>query len=317
MTEGQIVAFVNYLLTTMTPLIMMTMLSNVWASGLASAARIDDVLDTRPEVVDAPDAIALPDRIQGRVEFEDVSFHYQGDSGAPVLEDINLVIEPGQTVAILGATGSGKSTLVNLVPRFYDATAGRVLIDGVDVRRLRQEDLLAHIGVVPQEALLFSGTVADNIRYGDPQAGDAPVVAAARAAQAAEFVEERPEGYAAPVDPRGANFSGGQKQRLAIARALLPDPRILILDDSTSAVDVETETRIQEALEMQPHRRTTLLVAQRISTVLNADKIIVLDHGRIVAQGTHRELMQSSPVYREIYDSQLGDGNQLMAGAAS
>ncbi|HMK08016.1 MAG TPA: ABC transporter ATP-binding protein, partial [Anaerolineales bacterium] len=277
MTEGQIVAFVNYLLTTMTPLIMMTMLSNVWASGMASATRIDDVLATHPQVADAPDAVAAPPDLQGRIVFQDVSFRYREDGGEPVLRDVNLVVDPGETVAILGATGSGKLTLVNLVPRFYDATAGRVLIDGVDVRRLRQEDLLAHIGIVPQEALLFSGTVADNIRYGDPRAGDEAVTAAAGAAQAAEFVEARPEGYAAPVEPRGANFSGGQKQRLTIARALLPDPRILILDDSTSSVDVETETRIQEALEAQPHHRTTLVVAQRISTVLNADKIVVLD----------------------------------------
>ncbi len=247
--------------------------------------------------------------------FDDVSFSYRSGSGVPVLQDVSLVIEPGQTVAVLGATGAGKSTLVNLVPRFYDVTAGRVLIDGVDVRQLRQADLLGQIGIVPQEALLFSGTVAENIRYGDPAASEAAVAAAARAAQADEFVETRPEGYAAPVEPRGANFSGGQKQRLTIARALLPDPPILILDDSTSSVDVETENRIQQALEAEPSRRTTLVVAQRISTVLNADKIVVLERGRIVAEGTHRQLMQSSPVYREIYDSQLGDGNHLEPGA--
>ena len=313
LTVGEIVAFVNYLLTTMTPLILMTMLSSVWASGMASTRRIDDVLGVQPEIVEAPDAIALPDEIRGQVVFQDVGFHYRDGSGAPVLEDINLVIEPGQTVAFLGATGSGKSTLVNLVPRFYDVTKGQVLIDGVDVRRLRQADLLAHIGIVPQEALLFSGTVGDNIRYGDPDADDQAVFASAQAAQAAGFVEAMPEGYASRVEARGTNFSGGQKQRLSIARALLPDPRILILDDSTSSVDVETETHIQEALESQPGRRTTLVVAQRISTVLNADKIVVLDRGRIVAEGTHRELMQSSPVYREIYDSQLGDGNRLGA----
>jgi ATP-binding cassette subfamily B protein len=315
LTVGQIVAFVNYLLTTMTPLIMMTMLSNVWASGMASARRVDDVLGTEPEVVEASDAIDLPGGMPGRVVFQNVDFAYRDGSGVPVLQDINLVIEPGETVAVLGATGSGKSTLVNLVPRFYDVTAGQVLIDGVDVRHLRQEDLLANIGIVPQEALLFSGTVRDNIRYGDPAASEAAVAAAARAAQADKFIEARPEGYAAPVEPRGANFSGGQKQRLTIARALLPEPRILILDDSTSSVDVETETRIQEALEARPNHRTTLVVAQRISTVLNADKIVVLERGRIVAQGTHLQLMQSSPVYREIYDSQLGDGNHLMPGA--
>ncbi len=313
LTVGQIVAFTNYLLTTMTPLIMLTMLSNTWASGLASAGRIDDVLSTEPEVVEAAEAIDLPGGIQGRIVFKEVGFHYQGGSAEPVLEGINLVIEPGETVAILGATGSGKSTLINLVPRFYDVTAGQVLIDGIDVRRIRQQSLLAQIGIVPQDSLLFSGTVRDNIRYGDPLADDEAVQAAARAAQADGFIQELPFGYDAPVEPRGTNFSGGQKQRLAIARAILPRPRILILDDSTSSVDVETETRIQDAIEALPGTRTSLIVAQRISTVLKADKIVVLERGRIAAQGTHRELMETSPIYREIYDSQLGDGGPLQA----
>jgi ATP-binding cassette subfamily B protein len=293
----------------------MTMLSNTWASGIASAGRIDDVLSLEPEVVEAADAVALPDPIRGQVVFKDVGFSYQGGSGEPVLREINLTIEPGQTVAVLGATGSGKSSLVNLVPRFYDASMGQVLIDGVDVRRIRHDELLGRIGIVPQDSLLFSGTVRDNIRFGDPQAGDEAVREAARAAQAHEFIMALPQGYDSPVEPRGANFSGGQKQRLAIARALLPRPAILILDDSTSAVDVETETRIQDALQALPGRRTTLVVAQRISTVLRADRIVVLDRGRIVAQGTHRELMQVSPIYREIFESQLGDGNHLMPEA--
>ncbi|MCX6072409.1 MAG: ABC transporter ATP-binding protein, partial [Chloroflexi bacterium] len=222
LTVGQIVAFTNYLLTTMTPLIMMTMLSNTWAAGIASATRIDDVLATEPEIADAPDAVRLPEPVRGRIAFQDVSFHYQqGGSDAPVLDDINLAIEPGQTVAVLGATGSGKSTLVNLVPRFYDVTSGRVLVDGVDVRRIMHDDLLSHIAVVPQDSLLFSGTVRDNIRYGDPDAPDEAVVAAAGAAQADDFIAALPEAYDSPVEPRGTNFSGGQKQRLAIARALL------------------------------------------------------------------------------------------------
>jgi ATP-binding cassette subfamily B protein len=311
LTVGQIVAFTNYLLTTMTPLIMLTMLSNTWASGIASAGRIDDVLSTVPEVVEPPETINLPDRLRGRIEFKKVSFQYRDGSGEPVLQHINLIIEPGQTVAILGATGSGKSTLVNLVPRFYDATSGQVLIDGLDVRRIRQADLLAQIGIVPQDSLLFSGTVRDNLRFGDPEADEQQVVRAAQTAQADGFIRALPQGYDAPVEPRGANFSGGQKQRLAIARAILPRPSILILDDSTSAIDVETESRIQDALAANPAQPTRLIVAQRISTVLTADKIVVLERGRIVAEGTHRELMQTSQVYREIYESQLGDGHQL------
>jgi ATP-binding cassette subfamily B multidrug efflux pump len=307
MTVGQIVAFTNYLLTTMTPLIMMTMLSNLWASGIVSARRISEVLDTVPDVRDTPDAVLLPETAKGRIEFENVSFHYVGVNAEPALDGITLVIEPGQTVAFLGSTGAGKSTLVNLVPRFYDVSSGRILLDGVDIRRLRQDSLLAQIGIVPQETVLFSGTVRDNIRYGVPDAPDEQVIAAAKTAQAHEFVTALAKGYDTHVEERGTNFSGGQKQRLAIARALLTRPKILILDDSTSAVDVETETRIQGALEEQIGRRTTLVVAQRISTVLKADKIVVLDRGCIAAEGTHRELMETSPVYREIFESQLGN----------
>jgi ATP-binding cassette subfamily B multidrug efflux pump len=325
LTVGQIVAFTNYLLTTMTPLTMMTMLSQTWANGLASTRRVSEILDTVPEVQDAPDAMPLPEAARGRVVFENVFFHYHGNGdeaprGTPkgqghvrdetVLEGINLEAEPGETVAILGATGSGKSTLINLVPRFYDTSSGRVLVDGVDVRQIKEDSLLAQVGIVPQETILFSGTVQDNIRYGRPEASDEQVVAAARAAQAHDFIMEMPKGYQSHVEARGANLSGGQKQRIAIARALLLDPAILILDDSTSSVDVETETKIQEALNQQAHQHTSFVVAQRISTVLNADKIIVIDQGRIAAKGNHKELMQTSQIYREIYDSQLGNGFQ-------
>jgi ATP-binding cassette subfamily B multidrug efflux pump len=235
-----------------------------------------------------------------------------------VLDGINLVAEPGQTVAILGATGAGKSTLVNLVPRFYDASAGRICIDGLDIRQVQQDSLLAQIAVVPQETVLFSGSVGDNIRYGAPDAGDEEVVAAARAAQAHDFILGLPRGYDTHIEERGVNLSGGQKQRIAIARALLTHPKLLILDDSTSSVDVETETKIQEALEAGVRQHTSLVVAQRISTVLKADKIVVIDKGRIAAEGTHQELMRSSPIYQEIYASQLGNGVAMQeAGAGS
>ena len=308
MTVGQIVAFTNYLLTTMTPLVMMTMLSNTWASGVASAKRVNEVLDVDPAIKPHAEAHTLVAPIKGQIIFENVRFFYNPNLPDPVLDDIDLVIEPGQTVAILGATGAGKSTLINLVPRFYDVTSGRVLIDGMDVRHIDHGSLMRQIAIVPQETILFSGSVRDNIRYGAPHADETEVVAAAQAAQAHDFIINLPNGYDTHIEERGVNLSGGQKQRIAIARALLTKPRILILDDSTSAVDVETETKIQQALDEMGTAHTTLVVAQRISTVLNADSIAVLDHGRIVAQGTHRELMQRSPIYQEIYASQLGDG---------
>jgi ATP-binding cassette subfamily B protein len=306
---GQIVAFTNYLLTTMTPLVMMTMLSNIWASGIASAKRVDQVLRVVPEIRDPAEGRALVVLGAPRVVFEEVTFSYDSQVADAVLKQVSFVAEPGQTVAILGATGAGKSTLVKLIPRFYDATSGRITIDGVDVRTVIEDSLLAVIGIVPQESILFSGTVRDNIRYGQPTASDEQVVAAARAAQAHDFIIALAEGYDSRVAQRGANFSGGQRQRLALARALLLRPKLLILDDSTSAVDVETETAIQRALSAQADPQTRIVVAQRISTVLRADKILVLDEGRIAAEGKHSQLMQSSPIYREIYASQLGNSH--------
>ncbi len=308
MTTGQIVAFTNYLLSTMSPLLMMVNLSNTWANGIASARRINEVLDRVPEVLDDPEAVPLPETAQPRVVFHDVMFHYNGSTDYTVLDGINLVAEPGQTVAILGATGAGKSSLVNLIPRFYDPSRGEITIDGVNIRKIQQESLLAHVGIVPQETILFSGSIADNIRYGCPEATDDEVIAAAKAAQAHDFIMRLPEGYGTHVEERGVNLSGGQKQRIAIARALVTQPKILILDDSTSSVDVETETKIQDALQTIMHHRTSFVVAQRISTVLNADKIIVIDKGQLAAVGTHAELIKTSPIYQEIYDSQLGGG---------
>jgi ATP-binding cassette subfamily B protein len=305
---GEIVAFTNYLLTTMSPLVMMTMLTNTWAAGLASLGRMEEILDSEPDVVDAPGATPVPASAQAGVAFDDVSFAYAGDGADAVLRDITFAASPGKTIAILGSTGAGKSTLVNLIPRFYDPSSGSVRAFARDVRDFTQDSLVSHVGIVPQETVLFSGTVRDNIRYGRPDASDDDVVRAARAAQAHDFIEKLPKGYDSRVEQRGANFSGGQKQRIAIARALLVDPKVLVLDDSTSAVDVETETKIQRALAEKKSGRTTFVVAQRISTVLDADTIIVLDKGVIVAEGTHAELMTKSLVYREIYDSQLGRG---------
>jgi ATP-binding cassette subfamily B protein len=290
----------------MTPLIMMGMLANVWANGISSGRRMMEIFRTTPDIIDPPDALPVPAAFRGGVAFRDVCFSYGEGCKEPVLKKINLVVEPGETVAILGSTGAGKTSLVNLVPRFYDATEGSVLLDGTDVRQFRQDALLEKITVVPQETILFSGTVRENIRFGVPEAGEAEVIEAARIAQAHDFIMELPSGYDTRIEERGVNLSGGQKQRIAIARAILPKPRILVLDDSTSAVDVETENRIQDSLAACTPRCTTFIVAQRISTVLRADRIVILDKGRITAQGPHEELIQSSPIYREIYASQLG-----------
>jgi ATP-binding cassette subfamily B protein len=308
---GQIVAFLNYLHTTMGPLGVMVMLANVVAAATASAERVNEVLETVPEVQDLADPKTLPDGQGIRVAFEGVNFHYNGTNDGLVLNGVDLVAEPGQTVAILGATGAGKSSIVNLVPRFYDVASGRITWNGVDVRNIKERDRLAEIGIVPQETVLFSGTVRDNIRYGNPAASEEDVIAAATAAQAHGFITNLPDGYDTRVEERGVNLSGGQKQRIAIARALLLKPSILLLDDSTSSVDVETETKLQDAMRSWLKDSTSFVVAQRISTVLHADKILVVDEGSIVAQGTHNELMRSSSVYREIYDSQLGDGVKL------
>jgi ATP-binding cassette subfamily B protein len=304
---GQIIAFLNYINQVFIPVLTLSSQAGLISAAEASARRVFRVLDTVPEVGDKSDAIVL-DGLKGRVVFEDVSFAYNDDGGAPVLSHISFTAEPGQTVAVLGATGSGKSTLINLIPRFYDATSGRVTIDGVDVRDIEMESLRGNIGINLQESILFSGTIEDNIKYGRPNATDMEVVEAAKAAQAHDFITKFPDGYDTMVGQRGVNLSGGQKQRIAIARALLIKPQILILDDSTSSVDVATEAKIEKALDDLMKGSTRFVIAQRISTVLTADKILVLENGRIVAEGTHQQLMKTSPIYREIYDSQLGGG---------
>jgi len=307
LSTGQVVAFLDHLLAVQFPLLLLGSMVGTFSAAQASLQRIEQVLNTLPEIVEAADAVSLS-QIKGRVAFEDVSFSYAETSGEPVLSHISLVAEPGQRVAILGATGSGKSSLVHLIPRFYDVSAGRVTIDGVDVRDIRLRSLRSHIGVALQEPVLFSGSIRDNICFGRRDASDEDVVSAAKAAQAHSFISAFPQGYDTQLGQRGVNLSGGQKQRIAIARALLIQPRVMILDDSTSSVDVETEAKIEAALEEALSGCTIFFIAQRVSTVLKADKIVILDRGQIVAEGRHAELMRSSPIYREIFDSQLGDG---------
>ena len=304
---GQIMAFINYFSLAILPVLMLSTQAGLISAAEASARRIFQVLDTVPKVGDVSEAKVLG-VVKGRVVFEDVSFSYSEDGGAPVLNHISFTAEPGQTIAVLGATGSGKSTLIHLIPRFYDATSGRVTIDGVDVRDIKMESLRRHIGINLQESLLFSGTIKENIKYGRPNATDEEMAEAAKTARAHDFITKFPDGYETMVGQRGVNLSGGQKQRIAIARALLVKPRILILDDSTSSVDVATETNIEKALDDLMKDSTRFVVAQRISTVLTADKILVLENGRLVAEGTHQQLMETSSIYREIYDSQLGGG---------
>jgi ATP-binding cassette, subfamily B, multidrug efflux pump len=303
---GQLIAFVNYLGRTLMSLMMVSMLVMRLARAQASAERIQEVFDSKPAIQNEPDA-RTDFNLRGRVAFEGVSFSY-GNGESPVLKDISFTAEPGQTVAVLGATGSGKSSLVHLIPRFYDVSNGRVTLDGMDVRYLDEKVLRRSISIALQESILFSGTIKDNIRYSRPEATDEEVIEAAQAAQAHDFIVQFPGGYESQIGQRGVNLSGGQKQRIAIARALLAQPLVLILDDSTSSVDVETESLIEEALEKNKRQRTRFVVAQRISTVLNADKILVLDEGRIAAQGTHQELLKTSRIYGEIYESQLGNG---------
>ena len=305
LTIGELVAFNTYLGFLLFPILTIGFLAAQISRAGASSQRVFEVLDAPLEVQDKPDAVPLPP-ISYRVEFDGVSFRYPG-SERDTLHDISLVAEPGQTVAILGTTGSGKSTLVNLIPRFFDVTEGSVRLDGHDLRGVTLSSLRSQIGVVLQSSLLFSGPVRDNIAYSRPDASQEEVEAAARAAQADEFIRALPDGYDTVIGERGIGLSGGQRQRIAIARALLVDPQLLILDDSTSAVDAETEAAIQESLDrmMREGHRTVFVIAQRISTVRDADLILVLDGGEITAMGTHEELLSTSELYNEILGSQV------------
>jgi ATP-binding cassette subfamily B protein len=300
---GELVAFNSYLLMLVMPMRMLGWVVNLSQRALTSAKRVYEILDTQPEIEDAPDARELT-TITGEVSFADVHFAYR--EGAEALTDISFTAKPGETIAIVGTTGSGKTTLVSLIPRFYDPTAGTIMIDGKDIRGYTLQSLRRGIGFVSQDTFLFSATIGENIGYGNSQAGPAEIEAAAKAAQIHDFIATLPQGYDTLVGERGVNLSGGQKQRIAIARALLKDPKILILDDYTSSVDAHTEYLIRQALDTLMEGRTSFVIAQRISTVLAADLILVMDGAEIIDRGKHTELLESSPLYREIYDIQFG-----------
>lgn len=303
LTLGQWQEFSLYLLYLFIPLAQFGIIITQLGQAAASAGRIFEILDAKSDVTDKPNASTLP-VVQGRVRFDKVTFRYFG-GGEPVLRDVSFEAQPGQTVALLGATGSGKTTIINLLPRFYDPSEGSITIDGHDLRDVTLDSLRKQIGIVLQETTLFTGTIRDNIAFGKPEATEADVMAAAQAAAAHEFIVGFPQGYDTPVGERGSTLSGGQKQRIAIARALLLNPRILILDDSTSSVDLTTEAKIQAALDTLMRGRTSFVIAQRISTVMNADLILVLEKGRVVGMGRHTDLLEDNPIYAEIYRSQL------------
>lgn len=299
---GQMLAFTALLARLVGPVRMLGWLVNMYSQATAAAQRVFEILDTNPEVRDKPGAYELPP-IKGHVRFDNVSFAYDGINH--VLKQINIDAKPGQRIAVLGGTGSGKSTLINLIPRFYDVAEGAITVDGIDIRDVTMESLRKQIGIVLQETFLFSATIRENIAYGRPHASDEEVIAAAKAARIHDFIVSLPDGYNSLVGERGVGLSGGQKQRIAIARALLLDPAILILDDSLSSVDTETEYLIQQALEVLMQNRTSFIIAQRLSTVKNADQIIILEDGRIVEQGDHDTLLAAGGIYREIYDLQF------------
>ena len=305
MTLGELVAFNSYLMLLSSPAQQLTWLINAAGEAAAGAQRAFTVLDTSFEIESSPDKPALQ-TLSGQVEFRNVCFQYQGEKDH-ALQNISLTVKPNQVVALIGTTGSGKTSMVNLIPRFYDVTEGAVLVDGFDVRQVNLTSLRKQIGIVLQTSLLFSTTIRENIAYGSPDASLDDVIAAAKAAQAHEFIMEMPEGYDTVVGERGITLSGGQRQRVAIARALLLDPRILILDDSTSSVDTQTELQIQHALINLMKDRTTFVIAHRLSTVHRADVILVMDDGRIIEKGTHSELLARGGLSREIYELQLSD----------
>ena len=305
MPIGNLTAFLAYILQILMAVMMAVMMVILLPRAVASAERVEQVLDTVPAIADPPRPIK-PAQVSGLVQFENVTFGYPG-SERPVLHELSFALQPGETSAIIGGTGSGKTTLLDLIPRFFDATNGTVLVNGVDVRNQELEELWSSVGLVPQAAFLFSGTVASNLRFGKPEATDVELWRALEIAQARDFVAAMPGGLDAPIDQGGTNVSGGQRQRLSIARALVKQPRLYLFDDCFSALDAATDARLRAAMKLATRDAAVVIVAQRVSTIMQADLIIVLDHGVIAGMGTHRELLGSCAPYREIVVSQLGE----------
>lgn len=306
MQVGDMMAFIQYTMQIVMSFLMISMISIMLPRAAVSAKRINEVIDTTPSIKDKDKTKDFDDDKKGLVEFKDVSFKYP-DADSEILEDISFTAEPGKTTAIIGSTGSGKSTVVNLIPRFYDVTGGELLIDGVNIKDVSQRDLRSKIGFVPQKGMLFTGTIRSNIKYGNPSMSDEDMIKAATIAQATEFIESKPKKYDEEISQGGTNVSGGQRQRLSIARAIATDPEIFVFDDSFSALDFKTDAALREALAQKTKNKTSIIVAQRISTILNADKIIVLDDGKIVGQGTHEELYKTNETYKQIALSQLSE----------
>ena len=304
MQIGDMMAFIQYTMQIVMSFLMICMMSIMWPRASVSAKRIEEVIETEPSIRDPQRPLPFDETKKGLVEFQNVSFRYPG-ADENVLENISFTAKPGETTAFIGSTGSGKSTLINLIPRFYDVSEGQILVDGTDIRQVNQHDLRSRIGYVPQKGVLFSGTIESNIKYGNTEAGDDVMVQAAQTAQAEEFISLKPDTYGAEISQGGTNVSGGQKQRLSIARAIAVHPEIYIFDDSFSALDYKTDVALRRALKEQTAESTVIIVAQRISTILHAEQILVLDEGKIVGRGTHQELMESCEEYRQIAESQL------------
>jgi ATP-binding cassette subfamily B protein len=305
MQVGQIIAFTNYMTQVLFSLMMISNIFMTFVRAKASSERLAEVFQTENSMPVSADPINAS-TLKGRIDFDQVYFNYSSTNGEPVLKNITFTCMPGETVGVIGSTGSGKSSLINLIPRFYDTTSGTVKVDGVDVRQLDPKMLRDKIAVVPQKSTLFTGTLVDNIRWGNENASIEEVEAAAAIAEAHNFITSFPEGYNTKIGQGGVNLSGGQKQRVSIARALVKNPEVLILDDSTSAVDVATEAKIREALKNYSSNLTCIIIAQRITSVMTADRIIVLDNGKIAGMGTHEELIQGCEIYQDIFRSQIG-----------